>query len=257
MHENQSYPRVSVVIPTYNEAENLYYVLPRIPSIVSEIILVDGHSTDNTITVAQRLLPAIQIIKQVGRGKGDALRAGFAACTGDIVVMLDADGSTNPQEIPRFVDALIRGNDFAKGSRFIQGGGSDDITWLRYLGNNVLCKLVNILFGAQFSDLCYGYNAFWKRCLDGINIDCNGFEVEALINLRIYKSNLKIVEIPSFEHRRIYGQSNLHVIRDGWCVLRTIIKERASGVSPITQSGHITGPYNVTQQSSTSEEIFL
>jgi glycosyltransferase involved in cell wall biosynthesis len=257
MQENRLCPRVSVVIPTYNEAQNLYYVLPHIPAIVSEIILVDGHSTDNTITVAQQLLPAIQIIKQTGRGKGDALRSGFAACTGDIIVMLDADGSTNPQEIPRFVDALIRGNDFAKGSRFIQGGGSNDITFLRYFGNYALCKLVNALFGAHFSDLCYGYNAFWKRCLSNMNIDCNGFEVEALINLRMYKSNLKIVEIPSFEHRRIYGQSNLRIIRDGWCVLRTIIKERAKSISPLTQPGHPATPYNVTQQSSTSEEIFL
>jgi len=234
MLENQHHPRISVVIPTHNEARNLYQVLPHIPSIVSEVVLVDGHSTDDTVSVAQQLLPRIHIIKQAGKGKGNALQAGFAACTGDIIVMLDADGSTNPNEIPRFVEALHRGNDFAKGSRFVQGGGSNDITLLRGLGNYGLCKLVNALFFAQFSDLCYGYNAFWKHCLDYMQIDCDGFEVETLISLRIHKANLKIVEVPSFEHLRIHGQSKLHTFRDGWRVLKTIIRERSRVMPPQT-----------------------
>src|SRR5690348_13941476 len=124
MQAHQQYPRISVVIPTRNESQNLHYLLPYMPPVVSEVILVDGHSTDDTIAVAQQLLPTIQIIKQQGKGKGDALRVGFAACTGDIIVMLDADGSTDPNEITCFVGALLQGNDFAKGSRFIAGGGS-------------------------------------------------------------------------------------------------------------------------------------
>jgi glycosyltransferase involved in cell wall biosynthesis len=234
MDKNQHHPRVSVVIPTYNEARNLYQVLPYIPPIVSEVVLVDGHSTDDTVSVAQQLLPGIRIIRQTGKGKGNALQAGFAACTGDIIVMLDADGSTDPREISRFVEALQRGNDFAKGSRFAQGGGSDDITLLRSFGNYGLCKLVNALFLAQFSDLCYGYNAFWKRCLDYVQIDCDGFEVETLISLRVRKANLQIVEVPSFEHLRIHGQSNLRTFRDGWRVLKTIIKERRKIMPPQT-----------------------
>ena len=239
--------RISVVIPTLNEAQNLPYVLPYIPPIVGEIILVDGHSTDNTIAVAQQLLPAIHIIKQVGRGKGSALKAGFAACTGDIIVMLDADGSADPNEIPVFVDALKAGNDFAKGSRFLPGGGSRDITPLRRRGNYSLCKLVNMLFGTCFSDLCYGYNAFWRHCLDRIEIDCDGFEIETLISLRTYKANLKIVEVPSFEHPRRHGQSNLRTFRDGWRVLKTIMKELSY---PIT-------PDNLTQRPSPSGELVL
>jgi len=240
-------PRISVVIPALNEAPNLQYVLPHIPPIVSEVILVDGHSTDGTITVAQRLLSSIRIVKQMGRGKGNALRAGFAACTGDIIVMLDADGSADPGEIPRFVEALKLGDDFAKGSRFLQGGGSQDITALRWGGNYTLCRLVNLLFGTRFSDLCYGYNAFWRHCLDCIEIDCDGFEVETLISLRMHKANLKIVEVPSFEHPRRYGYSNLHTFRDGWRVLRTIVKELH----------HPAAPYDVTQQSSPSGELVL
>jgi glycosyltransferase involved in cell wall biosynthesis len=231
----RTYPSISVVIPTRNEAQNLRYVLPNIPAMVSEVILVDGHSTDDTIEVAQQLLPSIRVIKQQGNGKGDALRTGFAACSGDIIVMLDADGSADPNEIPRFIDALLAGNDFAKGSRFLKGGGSDDLTLLRSTGNSFLSMVVNTLFWTQFSDLCYGFNAFWKHCLDYIDVDCDGFEVETLITLRVHKANLKIVEIPSFEHARIHGQSKLNTFRDGWRVLKTIIKERTSRVTYHTQ----------------------
>ncbi|HEX6480249.1 MAG TPA: glycosyltransferase family 2 protein [Ktedonobacteraceae bacterium] len=233
------YPRISVVIPARNEAQNLAHVLPHIPSIVSEVILVDGHSTDDTIAVAEQLLPSIRIVKQVGQGKGDALRAGFAVCTGDIIVTLDADGSADPKEIPCFVAALIVGRDFAKGSRYIKGGGSHDITLLRNLGNFCLNKLVNVLFLAGFSDLCYGYNAFWKHCLDYIDVDCDGFEIETLINLRILKANLKIVEIASFEYPRIHGESNLRAFRDGWRVLGTILKEWLTETSPQLPQQHV------------------
>ena len=233
MQARQQYPRISVVIPTRNESQNLHYLLPYIPPVVSEVILVDGHSTDDTIAVAQQLLPTIQIIRQQGKGKGDALRVGFAACTGDIIVMLDADGSTDPDEITRFVEALLQGNDFAKGSRFIAGGGSHDITPLRSLGNYALSQLVNILFGTRYSDLCYGYNAFWKHCLDRIHLDCDRFEIETQMNIRMYKAGLKIVEVPSMERPRLFGQSHLRTFRDGWRVLRTIMKERSRRVSPL------------------------
>lgn len=225
MDKQRVYPTISVVIPTRNEAQNLYYILPRIPGMVSEVVLVDGHSTDDTIKVAQELRPDIRIIRQIHRGKGDAVRIGFAACTGEMIVMLDGDGSTDPQEIPRFVDALLQGYDFAKGSRFIKGGGSTDITPLRKLGNYGLCQLVNILFCRQFSDLCYGYNAFRRDCLQYVEIDCDGFEVETQLSLRMLKARRAIVEVPSMEHPRLYGQSNLRTFRDGWRVLKTIAKE--------------------------------
>jgi glycosyltransferase involved in cell wall biosynthesis len=156
MQEEQQYPRISVVLPTRNEAQNLHSVLPYVPAEVSEVILVDGHSSDETIAVAQQLRPSIRVIQQQRRGKGDALRVGFAACTGDIVVMIDADGSTDPAEITRFIEVLLQGNDVAKGSRFITGGGSHDISRLRGLGNYGLSQLVNLLFGTRYSDLCYG-----------------------------------------------------------------------------------------------------
>jgi glycosyltransferase involved in cell wall biosynthesis len=220
--------KISVVIPAFNEAMNLPYVLPMIPDWIHEIILVDGHSTDNTVEIARHLVPDIKIIQQVGKGKGTALRCGIAACTGDIVVMMDADGSTDPREMERFIEVLLAGADFAKGSRFVGDGGSADLTWLRKLGNGGLSFIVNCLFRVRFTDLCYGYNAFWKRCLDYFEIDCEGFEVETLINLRVSKANLKIVEVSSYEHPRIYGRSNLRAFRDGWRVLKVILREWAN-----------------------------
>ena len=131
-------PRVSVVVPTRNEARNLEVVLPAIAAVrpaVHEIIVVDGNSVDGTIETAQRVLPWVKVITQTRKGKGNAMACGFAAATGDVIVMFDADGSADPAEIPAFVRALVAGADFAKGSRFVRGGGSDDITLLRKTGN--------------------------------------------------------------------------------------------------------------------------
>jgi glycosyltransferase involved in cell wall biosynthesis len=223
--------RVSVVIPTLNEAENLPHVFPRLPQGLHEVIVVDGRSTDGTVEVARRLRPDVRIVMQDGKGKGNALAAGFAAATGDIFVMLDADGSTDAAEIPRFVSALCNGADFVKGSRFAQGGASSDITFTRRLGNRGLNALVNTLYGTSYTDLCYGYNAFWARCLPYMRVDCDGFEVETLINVRIAKGGLVIHEVPSYERDRIHGSSNLRAVRDGSRVLRTIALERLSAAS--------------------------
>jgi len=217
---------VSVVIPAVNEAENLHFVLPLVPEWVDEVVLVDGNSVDDTVRVAERIRPDVKVVRQTGRGKGNALAAGFAAAGGDVIVMLDADGSADPAEIQRFIEALDAGAYFAKGSRFAPGGGSQDITAIRRLGNAVLTTLVNVLFRARFSDLCYGLNAFRADCLPYLDVDCDGFEVETLMNIRAVRSGLPVSEVPSFEHARISGTSNLHAVRDGWRVLRTILRER-------------------------------
>ena len=218
--------RVSVVIPTWNEAENLPHVFARLPEGLHQLIIVDGRSTDATIAVTRELRPDAEIVFQTGKGKGDALACGFAACTGEIIVMLDADGSTDPAEIPIFVSLLSEGADFAKGSRFLRGGGSSDITPGRRLGNQVLNMAVNFLYRTNYTDLCYGYNAFHRSCLDRLVVDCAGFEVETLINIRVAKLGFTVAEVPSFEADRIFGESKLHTFRDGFRVLRVIVKER-------------------------------
>ncbi len=192
-------PKVSVVIPTINEARNLPYVLPHIPDWVHEVIIVDGRSVDDTVAVARKLRNDVQIVLEPRRGKGAALRAGFAAARGDIIAMLDADGSMNSREIILFVAALMAGADFAKGSRFIQGGGTSDMTLIRMSGNWCLTKAVRILHGETFSDLCYGYVAFWTKHRDELKLSCDGFEIETMLSIRAIKNRLKIFEVPSFE----------------------------------------------------------
>ncbi|MYV54915.1 glycosyltransferase family 2 protein [Streptomyces sp. SID3212] len=219
-------PPVSVVIPAMNEAENLPYVFKTLPDWIHEVVLVDGRSTDDTVRVARELRPDVKVVTQRGKGKGDALISGFAACTGDIIVMIDADGSADGNEIVSYVSALVSGADFAKGSRFANGGGTDDMTRIRRLGNRALCAVVNAKFGARYTDLCYGYNAFWRHCLDDLTLDCTGFEVETLMNIRVVQAGLKVQEIPSHEFDRIHGVSNLRAVRDGLRVLRVILREK-------------------------------
>jgi glycosyltransferase involved in cell wall biosynthesis len=221
-------PRVSVVIPAMNEAENLPYVFKTLPDWIHEVVLVDGNSTDDTVQVARDLWPEVVVVPQSGKGKGDALITGFEACTGDIIVMVDADGSADGQEIVSYVSALVSGADFAKGSRFANGGVTDDMTPIRKLGNWALCSVVNAKFGARYTDLCYGYNAFWRHCLDEIDLDCTGFEVETLMNIRVVKAGLRVQEIPSHEYLRIHGASNLRAVRDGLRVLKVILRERSN-----------------------------
>lgn len=187
---------------------------------------MDGFSTDDTIEMARRLRPDVRVVHQTRPGKGNALARGFANARGDVIVTLDADGSADPTEISAFVAALLNGADYAKGSRFLPGGGSNDITISRRAGNWVLSRLVNLLFGTRYSDLCYGFNAFWKHSLRSIDVDCDGFEVETFLNIRIKEANLNVVEVPSFEWPRIHGESHLGVLRDGQRVLRTILRER-------------------------------
>jgi glycosyltransferase involved in cell wall biosynthesis len=217
--------RVSIVIPALNEADNLPQVLPRIPNWAHEVLLVDGNSTDGTVEVARSLMHNIRIVPQQKRGKGAALRSGFAAASGEIIVMLDADGSTDPAEIPAYVAALLLGADFAKGSRFLQGGGTADMPLYRKLGNWAFVGGVRLLFGGSYSDLCYGYNAFWADLLPLLDLDGDGFEIETMMNVRALCAGLKVIEVPSFEARRVYGTGRLRTIPDGWRVLKTLFKE--------------------------------
>jgi hypothetical protein len=228
-----------VVIPTLNEARNLPYVFSRLPANVHEVIVVDGHSVDATVAVARQLRPDVRIVQQTRCGKGNALACGFEAATGDVIAMVDADGSADPGEIPKFIRALMSGADFAKGTRFAPGGGSSDITRLRRLGNRMLTAMVNLCYGTSHSDLCYGYNVFWQKHVSVLDLDTtspparkgdgrlwgDGFEIETLIHVRIAEEGLSVTEVPSFEHARIHGVSNLDAFSDGLRVVTTILVE--------------------------------
>jgi glycosyltransferase involved in cell wall biosynthesis len=224
-------PSVSLVIPVRNEARNIASVLEQIADDVDEIILVDGNSTDVTVTTAQAYRPDLRIVPQEGMGKGSALRTGFQAATGDIIVMMDADGSMSPQEIRHYVHFLTYGYDFVKGSRFISGGGSLDITWIRRLGNLFLLTAFNTVYDAHLTDLCYGFCAFHRRYLEHLRLSATGFEIEAEMTVRAMQAGLRIAEVPSLELPRRTGASNLHAIRDGIRVLRTVLRHHRSGIS--------------------------
>lgn len=240
-------PRISVVVPTYNEARNIGWVLNRMPAQLHEVIIVDGRSSDDTVEVARAAYPHVRVLAQAARGKGVALATGLAAATGDIIVMMDADGSMDPVEIPSLVGSLIAGADVVKGSRAASGGGSTDLSPLRALGNWLLTATSNRIYRQRWRELCYGYAAFWADVVDTLEVPAivaraeaervagvdssqlrygHGFEIEALLFCRSARAGLRIAEVFSFEHERRHGESNLSTFRDGVRVLGAVWHER-------------------------------
>ncbi len=227
-------PSVTVVLPVLNEAENLPWLLPRIPAGI-EVVMIDGGSTDRSREIARKLRPDIVIVGQCRPGKGCALVHGYRRATGDLIVTLDGDGSNDPAEIPRFVGALLNGADFAKGSRKFDGGGSADLTRLRRFGNLGLTWFANRRLRTHFTDFCYGYNAFWRDCLPSLTFTMSGcgdstpqpgdgFEIETFMHVRARQTGLLVVEVPSYEGRRMYGASHLHTFSDGFKCLMTLVR---------------------------------
>jgi len=244
--------KVSLVLPTMNEERNIGWVLGRLPAGLHEVLLVDGRSVDRTVAVAQQLRPDIRVLEQKSPGKGAALALGLTAVTGDIVVMIDADGSMDPAEIPGLVGALLAGADVVKGSRATAGGGSRDLSTLRKIGNWALTFIANRIYRQNWRELCYGYAAFWTDVLQLLNVSGivnpdaaigrravpplsavervhpygHGFEIEALLFCRAARARLRVAEVFSFEHERRNGESNLATWRDGWRVLTAVLRER-------------------------------
>lgn len=218
---------ITILICAFNEEKNLPYVLPKIPKWVDEILLIDGHSTDNTVAVARKLLPNIRIEYQPNTGKDDALEYGVSLARGDIVVTLDADGNTDPEEIPQFIEPLHKGYDFVKGSRFLKTKPAQ-MPFHRHFGNWLLFTEVNLLFGAKFTDVCSGYSAFYKTAWGKIKFP-EEFGYEPLIIIRAKKAGLKIIEIPTVDKGRVTGESKLPSWRQGWGAFKAILRERLTG----------------------------
>ena len=216
---------LSVVIPTLNEAGNIRAVLDQLGR-YDDIVLVDGYSDDDTVELARSVRPNVRVVPREPRGKGDALRAGFAEATGDVIVIMDADGSMDPSEVDVFMSMIGLGFDLVKGSRLACGGGSHDLTTVRHLGNAALCHLANALFGVRWTDLCYGYLAFRRSCLPQLALTADGFEIESQILGHAALAGLRIAEIPSVELPRITGDSHLNARRDGTRILKTMLAAR-------------------------------
>lgn len=217
--------KVSVVIPTLNEAANIKEVFQIIPEFVDEIVVIDGDSTDGTRDEILKFRSDAKIIVEKPSGKGAAIKTGFENASGDLIIMMDADGSHDPGEIPALLEPVLNGYDVSKGSRLLPGGGSDDFTAFRKLGNKMFVTMVNQMYGANYTDLCYGYRAFKREALEKMCCRASGFEIETEQSIRMKKAGLKIKEVPSFEARRKNGNSNLNSFRDGWRILSIILTE--------------------------------
>jgi len=228
-------PRVSVVVPAKHEADNIREILPYLSSYY-EVIVVVSEDDHESAEAARTALPSAKVMYQTRKGKGNALACGFEQVNGDVIVTFDIDGSADPHEIPRFVDALTKGADLAKCSRFTAGGGSQDITQFRSFGNYGLNLLASGLTGTRFTDLCYGFNAFWADQLPMLCLPDSaaagpqfgdGFEIEAMIIGRFAIAKAIIIEVPSYEYDRYYGESNLNAVKDGFRVLGTLLRDRS------------------------------
>jgi len=223
MSEHLGYPKITAIICTLDEEPNLKHVLPDIPDWVDEVLIVDGHSTDNTVKVAKDLCPRARIILQSGKGKGNALKEGVKASSGEIIVTLDADGSTNPQDIGKYIQPLLEGFDFAKGSRFLKG--RPKMPLYRQLGNWVLTTTTNILFGTNYTDVCSGYNAFWERSFMVLKLSRDGFEMEQEMAVKVKKLGLQVIEVEQYDAGRLSSNSKVSGIKQGIIDWITIIKE--------------------------------
>ena len=220
MNKSKDYPNISVnisvLICTLNEAANLPYVLPKIPDWVDEILLVDAHSVDGTAEIAKKLCPRIRVLYQAGKGKGDALKLGISAAKGEIIITIDADGETPPEYIADFIKPLLDGYDFAKGSRLFRKRPSK-MPGYRWFGNKVLTLTCNILYGTHFSDICCGYNSFWKQ--EFLKLDLSygkseiGCSMEQQMIVRAQKAGMKIKEVPINSEGRIAGSSVISGIK--------------------------------------------
>jgi len=225
MNRNGQQQKITVIVPTLNEALNIKDVFLNIPEFVDEIVVIDGNSSDGTRDEILKFRKKTKIIMEEPRGKGAAIRTGFEKATGDLIVMMDADGSHDPRELHRLLEPVLDGYDASKGSRLLPGGGSDDLTPFRKFGNSVFVAMVNMMYGANYTDLCYGYRAFKRETIKKLMCTSDGFEIETEQSILMKKMGIKVKEVPSFEARRKNGRSNLNSIRDGWRILGIIFRE--------------------------------
>jgi glycosyltransferase involved in cell wall biosynthesis len=225
---------VGVVIPTLNEEKNIEHVLFNLKNEgYHNILVIDGKSKDKTAHIATR--NGVKVVLQNGKGKGNAIRQGLnnGYLNADAIVMMDADGSMDPKEIHRYVEALNSGADVVKGSRFMKGGYSYDMSLLRRIGNKLMLTVINLLWSAKYTDLCYGFAAFNKKAIKTLvpHLKSQNFEIETEIFLKALDLGLVVKEVPSTEFIRKNGQSNLNSFRDGFKIFMKIAEEFVNSLS--------------------------
>jgi glycosyltransferase involved in cell wall biosynthesis len=176
------------------------------------------------------MMDGARVIRQYGRGKGNAVRQILPAIESNIVLLMDGDGSMRPEEIPTFIQAIDSGADIVKGSRFMRHGGSLDMSFIRRIGNLFFVLLVNLFWSTKYTDICYGFVAFKKDALKVLapHLRSHDFEIETEMFIKAKKLGLSVIEIPSVELSRKSGNSNLSTIHDGIRILKTVVQELMS-----------------------------
>ncbi len=218
-------PYISIVIPTLNEQDNIHMLLKGIKSVIGreryEIIIVDGHSSDRTVAFAKGM--GARIIYD-DKGKGSALIKGLNAAKGKIIISMDADLSNRPNELKLLIAGIEAGYDVCMGSRFLTGGGSDDMPWIRKFGNKMFVIIVNMLYGSNYTDMCYGYRSFANGITRKLDLTEIGFGIETEISIKAQKMRMKVLEVPSYEKLRASGEGKLQSFSDGLIILKAIFR---------------------------------
>jgi len=215
--------KVSIIIPALNESESIRKVLEEIPKgIADEIIVSDGHSTDGTQSIAREM--GCRVIEQKGKGFGAGVDSGIKEAKGDVVVVVNADGSQNPRDIPRLLEKIKEGYDLVLASRYLPGSGSDDDTILHYFGNKIFTLLCNKCYGVGVSDSLYFFLSAKKKVFDTLKLRSHnsGYCIELLI--KAHRAGFRITEIPSFERKRMGGKAKVNAFRNGFQILLTLLK---------------------------------
>jgi ubiquinone/menaquinone biosynthesis C-methylase UbiE len=229
-------PAVSVIIPARNEAGNIENIFRRVPELGSqtELVFVEGHSNDKTYGTIERLAKEYahrpsRLFRQSGEGKGDAVRLGFEKATGDILMILDADLTVLPEDLPRFYEALISGKgEFVNGVRLVYPLENESMRFFNILGNKLFSLAFSWLLGQPIKDTLCGTKVLWKSDYEKIsknreyfgNFDPFG-DFDLLFGAA--KLNLKIVEMPVRYRSRIYGETNINRWRHGWLLLKMVL----------------------------------
>lgn len=206
---------ISLLIPTKNEAEGIGGFIDQVRPFVDELLVVDGHSTDATAEICQSR--GIPVILDNGKGKGAAIRAGLRHVTGDVVVIIDADGSHDPADIPRLVAPILQGEaDMVIASRI--RGGSDELHgdfthFLRNMGGGLLTMAINYRWHVRLTDVLNGFRAISRNTALQLDLRANDFDAEQHMVVECLKKGFHIAEIPSHESVRKWGRSKLPTFR--------------------------------------------